>query len=211
MDSKEFEEQFAKARQTRQDKQEEWKNGLPPQKYQLKLDEAFRNVSQGGQGRPQVVFCWKVMEGEHEGKDHRQYFGLDNAISLEILDGVLDRFGFDTSGMSMELLDQICATLTQRKPLCICNLVKKGEYLNTRISEFMGFTEEEGDSTPEKPSEDMPWEVSNGTKVKFVAGDKTIEGEVTEVDEKAGTVNVTASCGNYTNVKTSDIVEVLGK
>jgi len=186
MDPNTFAQEFAKAQADDDARRKEMFAALEPGKYQVKLEDAFRNTSQSG--RPQVVFCWKVLEGEKEGKDHRQYFGLDNSVGLSILNSALRKLTYDTANMSLESLDEICKHAASHKPVCVITLKQKGEYTNTSVNDFLGFSED--DDVPDQPAE-APWEAGIGATVKFESSDGSqLTGEIVGLDEEAGNVQI---------------------
>jgi hypothetical protein len=226
MDSKSFAATYAAAKKAREEKAF---SNLPPGKYTASLADAFRNVSQQGQGRAQVCLVWKILEGEEEGKEHRQYFGLENQISLEILDSTLQRMGLDTEGMSLEVLDAILETLKAKVPMVVLVLKQKGEYLNTNISEFNGWTKsgEEEEEVQEAPrtkppkaaakvedepslSEDADSATADvGSKVKFKtdAGEKV--GVIVKIDADSSVADLKMGLKIYKDVSCENILEIV--
>ncbi len=154
MDSKKFQEAFAKAREDREENRDD---GLPVGRYQAFVDEAWQNVSQGGQGREQVCFSWVVAEenGELVGEKHTQYQGLDHPVSISILEGMFQRMGYDTSAITPESLKEILEDISARKPFCVISITEKNGFKNVRLNTFVGFSvvavEEEEEAPPEPP------------------------------------------------------------
>ena len=188
---------------------------LPPGKYVMKLTDAFRNKSQKGEGRNQTNLDWEVTEpGDMAGETHRMYHNLDHEVGLQICVADFLKMGFDLSSCnSLEDIDQYIEQVKELAPVFEVTLVKKGQYLNTRLGAFLGSgapPKEESAAPEVKPeAEAVPDEASVsltiGNKVKYTFKGKAYIMPIKVVNSAAETIDTAMHKG----IPLTDILELI--
>jgi hypothetical protein len=186
---------------------------LPVGNYIMKLTGCFRNKSQKGEGRNQTNLDWEVMEPvDKRGETHRSYHNLDHDVGLQIFVSDFAKMGIDVSvAESLEEIDPLLDQAVQLVPVFKIALVKKGDFLNTRMQELIGSAAEtDTPAAAPAPSPDTVPEQSEvslqiGNKIKYVVKDKLYTQAITAINKEADTIDTMF----HKNVPLTDIQELL--
>lgn len=178
---------------------------LPLGTYTVTLTQAFVNVSKGG--RNQTNFDWVVAEGELMGKTHRSYHNLDHDIGLKIFVQDVTTLGFTADFDSLEEADALVRNISSRKPICSITLTKKKDFINTKINELLGFSEDapEASSSKPAPAPTAPQKeavIEVGAKLKYKANGAIVSGDVKSIDYEKETLNFAF----HKNIPLADII-----
>ena len=185
-----------------------------PGKYIMKLTGCFRNRSQKGEGRNQTNLDWVIMEPAEKRDDtYRSYHNLDHDIGLQIFVADFAKMGIDVSPAgSLEELDPYLAQAAEMQPVFEVTLVKKGEYLNTRLTSYIGTgvddSPQKAEPTPatkEEVPETAQVSLKVGNKIKYQVKDKIFTQAISAINQEKDTVDTAF----HKNISLEDILELI--
>jgi len=186
---------------------------LPLGKYIMKLEKAFHNVSKQGTGKHQANFDWVVMEPvDMTGERHRSFQNLENDVGLSIFIQTMEKLDIDvTDASDFKDFDAYLETVSDMQPVFAVTISKSGEYLNTRIGEFLGSgaetsTTEKASKKPKpEPEPETQVQLDVGTKIRYKYKEQTFKQKIKSVNSEKETVDTQF----HHNIPLGDILELI--
>jgi hypothetical protein len=120
-------------------------------RYIVKLTNAEVAESQSSD-RLQVVWTWTFQEGDYEGKDVRDFDGLETESNLMWLARKFARLGYDAPDDLAEELSDMLGDLVEDQIVARVRLKTKGDFQNLYVDKVISVTPA-GDDTDEGPAE----------------------------------------------------------
>jgi hypothetical protein len=177
-------------------------------------------IKQSQAGNWQIQWKYLVIDGEHKGKFHYSWDGLQGDRSFEFVAAKLKLFGVDPAAVSLTQLPDILKELGQLRPVIKIQTKQNGDFLNTYWNKYLSDWEDEsgggqapaadpdpaGEYAGDPPLDERP-EPQIGMTVIFKnpKGEDT-EGTITELHTDEEEISVKA--GNKTHRLSISAVEI---
>ena len=173
----------------------------PDARYVWKITGAER--AQSANGRSQINWTLMFADGEFEGKEFRDYQGIETEDNLVYAMNRLERLGHEVPDSPKEL-DETLKEIVEAELEVRGRLKSKGEFQNLWLDGIVG--EEEGGETEEGEAGGEEAEIEEGSTVTLTSEKNKTEYTVDSVD--GDTVSIKDDDGEEYEVEASDCVLV---
>ena len=170
------------------------------------------SIGESQNGRLQIVWKFKIEEGEYEGQEKHDFQGLETEQNLEFVARRVAQLGYDVPE-NLEDLKEILADVAKTRPICKIRLKTKGEFQNLYVDKVFWPDEAEAEETPDAPAAEEAEETEEeedaepdavdltaGMRVIAATSQGDVEGEVLVVLEDEGKVRVKLDTGKVIRI-----------
>lgn len=178
-------------------------------------------------GLKQIVRSFTILEGELEGKTHKDYVQLEGKLGLQPLAWFMSSLGVKLEDMDLETLEEDLEEIVGENLVVRISLKTKGDFQNTRILKILPEYEPESFASTapvvehdvaadeQAPVMDESSEggeegedIKVGMKVSFKLNGKDSEGIVKEIDEINEVASIKVGLKTH-EIKFADLGEIV--
>lgn len=170
-------------------------------------------IGESQNGRLQLVWGFKFLEGDYKDKTKRDYQGMETEQNLQFVAQRIAQFGYEVPEDIEDIEDPVKAILKE-KPICRISIKTKGDFQNVRVLKVLGkdeadaAAEDADESESEEISEDGT-EIKKGMKITCTIKGKEVTAEVVEVLEDDNELRIVTEEGKKYKISSDKVTGIV--